>query len=101
MSSASVPVGGQFLHVDTPGDQMFTREDVTAEQRMFAETAAAFMRQEVLPVEARIFAHDWTLTRELLKKAASLDLLSVEVPEEYGGLALSKVSGALVGEQIA
>jgi alkylation response protein AidB-like acyl-CoA dehydrogenase len=94
-------VGGRFLVVDTPPGRIFTRDDITEEQRMFAETAAQFMRQEVLPFESRLFAHDWAFARALLKKAASLDLLGVEVPEAYGGMALSKVTGALVLEQIA
>lgn len=80
---------------------MFTREDVTDEQRLLAQTAAEFMRLEVLPVEARLFAHDWALVRTLLEKAGTLDLLGVEVPEAFGGMALDKVSVALVAEQIA
>src|SRR4029079_15348637 len=49
----------------------------------------------------RLYAHDWTLTRQLLKKAAALDLLRLEIPEAYGGLGLDKISAAYVGEQIA
>ena len=59
------------------------------------------MRNEVLPNEASLYAHDWTKTRELLKKAADLDLLRLEIPEAYGGLGLDKVSAAYVGEQLA
>lgn len=93
--------GGRFLVSDIGPEALFTREDVTDEQRMFAATAAAFMRQEVLPHESRLYSHDWPFTRALLLKAGELDLLRLEIPEQYGGLALSKVSGALVGEQIA
>ena len=93
--------GGQFLTVPTGADQIFTREDLTEEQRLFGRTAAEFMRGEVLPNEARLYAHDWALTRELLKKAGELDLLRLEIPEAYGGLGLDKISAAFVGEQIA
>jgi alkylation response protein AidB-like acyl-CoA dehydrogenase len=93
--------GGRFLVVDTPPERIFTRDDLSDEQRMFADTAARFMRQEVLPHESRLFAHDWAFARALLKKAASLDLLGVEVPDAYGGMSASKVTGALVLEQIA
>src|SRR5262249_61624740 len=62
---------------------------------------ADFMRNEGVPREARIYAHDWALTRELLRKAANLDLLRLEIPEAFGGLGLDKVSAAFVGEQIA
>jgi alkylation response protein AidB-like acyl-CoA dehydrogenase len=93
--------GGVFLTRDLLPSQIFTREDVSGEQRMFARTAADFMRREVLPHVDRLYAHDWGFTRELLRKAAELDLLRLEIPEQYGGLALDRVSSALVGEQIA
>jgi len=93
--------GGKFLTRDIGARDIFTREDLTEEQRLFGRTAAEFMRQEVLPVETRLYAHDWALTRQLLLKAAELDLLRLEIPEAYGGLGLDKISAAFVGEQIA
>lgn len=93
--------GGGFLtHSVGPGD-VFTREDLTEEQLLFGQTAAEFMRQEVLPHEQRLYAHDWVLTRAMLRKAADLDLTRLEIPTAYGGLGLDKVSAAYVGEQIA
>ena len=59
------------------------------------------MRKEVLPHEHRLYEHDWVFTRELLKKAADLDLLRLEIPETYGGLGLDKVSAAYVFEHIS
>jgi alkylation response protein AidB-like acyl-CoA dehydrogenase len=101
VSTQQTAAGGQFLTQSIgPGD-IFTREDLTEEQRLFGRTAAEFMRNEVVPREARIYAHDWALTRELLRKAADLDLLRLEIPEAFGGLGLDKVSAAFVGEQIA
>ena len=40
-------------------------------------------------------------TRELLCKAGELGLLGIEIPEEYGGLGLDKVSATLVAEEAA
>ena len=62
--------GGTFLTRSLDPDDLFTREDLTDEQRLFGQTAAEFMRNEVLPNEASLYAHDWNKTRELLKKAA-------------------------------
>jgi alkylation response protein AidB-like acyl-CoA dehydrogenase len=59
------------------------------------------MRQEVLPREPQLYAHDWAVTRELMRKAAELDLARLEIPAAYGGLGLDKISAAHVGEQIA
>src|SRR5262245_47046891 len=93
--------GGSFLTTAVEPGEVFIREDLSDEQRLFGQTAAEFMRNEVVPNELRLYSHDWTLTRELLKKAASLDLLRLEIPAAYGGLGLDKISAAYVGEQIA
>jgi alkylation response protein AidB-like acyl-CoA dehydrogenase len=93
--------GGAFLLRALDPNDLFTREDLTDEQRLFGQTAAEFMRNEVLPNESRLYAHDWPLTRALLKKAGDLDLLRLEIPSAYGGLGLDKISAAYVGEQIA
>ena len=101
MAHAQTLIGGQFLTTPVESRDVFTREELTDEQRLFGQTAAEFMRNEVLPNESRLFAHDWDFVRRLLRKAADLDLLRLEIPEAYGGLGLSKISAAYVGEQIA
>src|SRR5262245_66096679 len=93
--------GGQFLTAAVNADDVFTREELTEEQRLFGQTAAEFMTKEVLPVVEKLYKHDWDLTRQLLKKASELDLLRLEIPPEYGGLGLDLISASYVGEQIA
>jgi len=92
--------GGRFLTADVDAAAVFTRDDLSDEQRLFGRTAAEFMRNEVLPRLDAIYAHDWTLTRTLMRKAGDLDLLRLEIPEAYGGLGLDKVSAAFVAEQL-
>jgi alkylation response protein AidB-like acyl-CoA dehydrogenase len=92
--------GAAFLSSDAAPADVFTREDLSPAQQMFGRIAEDFMRAEVLPRDAEIHAKDWALTRELLSKAADLDLLRVDIPEAYGGLGLDKVSSAYVGEKI-
>jgi alkylation response protein AidB-like acyl-CoA dehydrogenase len=93
--------GGRFLAQSIAPADVFTREDLTDEHRLFGQTAAEFMRHEVVPREQQLYAHDWTLTRALLRKAAELDLTRLEIPAAYGGLGLDKISAAYVGEQLA
>lgn len=93
--------GGSFLFEDRLPNEVFTREDISEEQQMFAGVAAEFMQKEVVPRAEQIYAKDWPLTRELLLKAGELDLLRIDIPEAYGGMGLDKVSSAYVGEQIA
>lgn len=104
--SASAPTsrltrGSSFLFEDAQSASVFTREDISEEQQMFAGVAAEFMRKEVLPRAEQIYAKDWAVTRELLLKAGELDLLRIDIPEAYGGLGLDKVSSAYVGEAIS
>jgi alkylation response protein AidB-like acyl-CoA dehydrogenase len=91
---------GRFLVADTSPDAVFTREDLSEEQLLFGRAAEEFMRTEVVPRAAEIYAKNWPLTRELIKKAADRDFTRLEIPEAYGGLGLDKVSTACVGEQL-
>ena len=93
--------GGGFLAEDLAPDEIFTPEDITDEQHMFARTAEEFLRKEVLPREDAIYAKDYSVSRELMLKAGELGLLSIDIPEKYGGLGLNKVSSSIVGEQFA
>jgi len=91
--------GGSFLIEDRTPDEVFTPEDFTDEQLMIGQTADDFMAKELVPRLPDLLKLDYDLSRRLLAKAGELGLLGVEVPEEYGGLGLDKVSGALVAEK--
>ena len=99
--AAAPASGGQFLTSTAVPAEVFVREDLSDEQRLFGQTASEFMHKEVLPVVEKLYHHDWALTRELLKKASELDLLRLEIPPAYGGLGLDLISASYVGEQIA
>jgi butyryl-CoA dehydrogenase len=93
--------GGSFLIEERlPGD-IFTPEDFTEEHRQIARTAADFTANEVVPAAAEIEAKNFTVTRALLAKAGELGLMSVDVPEAYGGLELDKVTSALIAESVS
>ena len=92
--------GGAFLIEERSPEDIFTPEDFTEEHRMIAETTRQFVDNEVVPRIDELERHDWKLARELIKKAANLGLIGVNIPEEYGGLGLDQTSGALVGENI-
>src|SRR5215471_7842182 len=102
MAQTQAPArGGQFLASTVSPGEVFVREDLSDEQRLFGQTASEFMHKEVLPVVEKLYHHDWALTRQLLKKASDLDLLRLEIPPQYGGLGLDLISASFVGEQIA
>src|SRR2546426_10634869 len=92
--------GGAFLIEERTPAEIFTPEDFTEEHRMIAETTRQFIDNEVSPYIDELEHHDWQLARNLIRKAADLGLIGVNIPEEYGGLGLDQTSGALVGENI-
>ncbi len=104
MATTSLPkiaAGGSFLIEDAAADDIFTPEDFSDEQREIARTTAEFAEKSILPRVAEIEAKNFAVTRELLREAGGLGLLAVDVPEQYGGLALDKVTSALIADRIA
>lgn len=93
--------GGSFLIEDIPADRVFTPEDYTDEHKMIAKTTEEYIDKEVMPQIEHIENHEFERSVKLLKKAGELGLLGADVPEEYGGLALDKVSSALIAEKMA
>src|SRR5690606_11107979 len=90
--------GGTWLFAFAPRERVFTPERLSDEHRLIRQTADEFVAAEVLPRLERLDARDWTFVRHLVARCAELGLLGTDVPEEYGGLALDKVSSLIVGE---
>ena len=93
--------GGSFLIEDISYDRLFTPEDFTDEHLMIAKTAEDFVEKEVVPQLEHLENHEFDRTVKLLKKAGELGLLAVDVPEEYDGLALDKITSSLLTEKMA
>jgi alkylation response protein AidB-like acyl-CoA dehydrogenase len=94
-------IGASFLLQSTNPADVFTPEDFTDEQQQIAATTAEFAANEVLPAAADIEAKNFDITRSLLKKAGDLGLTAVDVPEAYGGLAMDKVTSAIVADRMS
>jgi alkylation response protein AidB-like acyl-CoA dehydrogenase len=92
--------GGSFLTEERRPEDVFTPEDFTDEHRQTAKTAVEFTLKEVVPVADQIEAKDFELTRSLLRKTGDLGLMAVDIPEAYGGLAMDKITSALIAESI-
>jgi butyryl-CoA dehydrogenase len=93
--------GGSFLLETRTPAEIFTPEDLDEEQRQIAATAARFAREEIEPNVAAIEAKEPGVMAGLLRKAAELGFTSVEIPEEYGGMGLDKVSSTLITDHIS
>jgi len=104
MAATALPktiAGGHFLLVNAGPEDVFTPEDFSDEQQEIARTTAEFAEKSILPCTTEIEAKNFAVTRELLLEAGRLGLMAVDVPEAYGGLALDKVTSALVADRIA
>ena len=93
--------GGSFLIEEIKADQVFTPEDFDKEQQLIAKAVTDFAVGELLPVADEIEEKKEGLVPSLLKKAGELGLLSADMPEEYGGQDLDKISSLLVWEKLA
>ncbi|OCA81337.1 acyl-CoA dehydrogenase family protein [Pseudobacillus wudalianchiensis] len=93
--------GGAFLIEDVTCDQVFTPEDFSDEQKMIAKTTEEYVNNSVMPQVPYLEKHEFDRSVKLLQEAGELGLLSADVPEEYGGLNLDKVSSALIAEKMA
>ncbi|MGM0845815.1 MAG: acyl-CoA dehydrogenase family protein [Bacillota bacterium] len=93
--------GGSFIIEDVSYENVFTPEDYTDEQKMIAKTTEDYVVNEVVPQVEHLENHEFDRSVKLLKEAGDLGLLGADVPEEYGGLGLDKVSSALIAEKMS
>ncbi|HXE89595.1 MAG TPA: acyl-CoA dehydrogenase family protein [Terriglobales bacterium] len=93
--------GGSFLIEDRTPEEVFTPEDFSEQHQLIAQTTEEFARNEIVPNIEKIEHKDWAVTRELIRKASELGLANVDVPEEYGGAEMDKVSSSIISDRIA
>ncbi len=93
--------GGAFLIEPIPPEEVFTPEDFEEEQILIAKAVTDFVEGEIQPVVEEIEEKKEGLVLSLLKKAGELGFLSADIPEEYGGQDLDKVTSLLVWEKMA
>ncbi len=96
----AAPGGSFLLETRTPAE-VFTPEDLNEEQRQIAATAARFAREEIEPAIAAIEAKEPGVLPGLMRKAADLGFAAVDIPEEYGGMGLDKISSTLISDHIS
>jgi alkylation response protein AidB-like acyl-CoA dehydrogenase len=105
MATTEIPssriAGGSFLLEDRQPNEIFTPEDFTEQHLLIAQTAEDFAANEIIPHIGKMENKEFSVTRDLLKKAGELGLSGVEIPEAYGGLEMDKVTAALIADRIA
>src|ERR1700691_314305 len=94
-------LGGGFLLEERQTAEVFTPEDFTDQHQMIGQTAEEFAVNEIVPNVEKIEHKDFSISRDLVKKAGELGLTGVEIPEAYGGLEMDKVTAAVIADHIA
>lgn len=93
--------GGEFLTSTVGSKEIFVRENFNEEQQEFLALAKQFALEEIYPQREEIEKHDLKLLRSLIQKAAEVGFLGIDVPEEYGGLSLDKVTSIILSESLS
>ena len=89
-----------------PSDELpeiTTTNDFTEEHKLLKQMLSEFMEGEVVPHTHEIESKSalFQQMKMALSKLAELGILGAEVPEEYGGQAMDKISGAIIAEIIS
>jgi alkylation response protein AidB-like acyl-CoA dehydrogenase len=100
-SSVTAATGGSFLWESRAPEEMYAPEDFNEEQRQIASTADRFAREEILPGASAIEAKEPGAMPALMRKAAELGFMGVEIPEEFGGMGMDKVTSVLIVDRLS
>ena len=90
--------GGQFLIQPASDTTIFTPEDFTKEHKAIAKSVKEFVAGEIQSRGDEIEHVNNELSRELMKSAGEIGLLSADVPEEYDGMELDKISSLIISD---
>ncbi|HZD94337.1 MAG TPA: acyl-CoA dehydrogenase family protein, partial [Candidatus Sulfotelmatobacter sp.] len=106
MATVAVPnrtklAGGSFLIEEHSTDQVFTLEDLSEEHQQIAQTTEEFARNEILPNVEKIEHKEFAVTRGLIQKACEIGIANVDIPEQYGGSDMDKISSAIIAEHLS
>lgn len=93
--------GGMYMLETVCSSPIFTREQLTDEQKEIRKMVRDFCTERVLPVREQIESKDLELARKLLVEMGELGLLSLDIPERLGGMELDKVTGVVVAEALS
>jgi alkylation response protein AidB-like acyl-CoA dehydrogenase len=91
--------GGSFL-LRGPGATL-APERFNDQEKLIAQTAERFAREEILPSAEAIEQADYARLRGLLRASGELGLTGVDVAEAYGGLGMNHAASAIVADHLA
>jgi alkylation response protein AidB-like acyl-CoA dehydrogenase len=93
--------GGEFIIKEIKSNEIFIREEFSEEQKMMLNSTKDFNEKEIRPKLMKFEEKEYSLVEETMKKAGSLGLLGINIPEKYGGLGMGFNTGMLICEEIS
>ena len=93
--------GGEFIIREIKSSEIFIREEFSEEQKMMLKSTKDFNEKEIRPKIMKFEEKEYSLVEETMKKAGSLGLLGINIPEKYGGLGMGFNTGMLICEEIS
>jgi alkylation response protein AidB-like acyl-CoA dehydrogenase len=105
MATTTVPTaritGCSFLLEERKPAEIFTVEDFSDQHQLIAQTADEFATNEIVPHIEAMEEKDFSISRNLLKKASELGLTCADIPEAYGGLEMDKVTSCIIADRVS
>ncbi len=98
MSERKVFSGGEFLIGDVSQEDIFIPEDFSNEHKMVGKAALDFVNKELADNAEEVEKKIESNVRDWLAMAGELGLNATDIPEEYGGEGMDKISACLVSE---
>ena len=92
--------GGQFLLEPISNAEVYSREDFSEEHNDIYNMVMEFDRDKILAQKVDIESYNPKLSQSLIKEMGELGLLGIDIPEEYGGIDLDKVTSVIVAEAL-
>src|SRR5262245_11371351 len=92
--------GGEWVLRSPEAAEVFTPEERDDCRKEVARTVSEFVRREVHPAIPMMEEHDFSHNVRLLRKMGELGLTGIEVPEQFGGQGLDKVTATVVLEAL-
>jgi len=92
--------GGEFLIKTIAWEDTFIPEEFTKENKAIAKSVREFVAGEIQSRGDEVEHVNNALSRELMLKAGEIGLLAADIPEEYDGMALDKVSSLIISDSL-
>jgi len=92
--------GGQFLLEPISNAEVYSREDFSEEHNDIYNMVMEFDCDKILAQKVDIESYNPKLSQSLIKEMGELGLLGIDIPEEYGGIDLDKVTSVIVAEAL-